>query len=370
VSDFGRLFGREPDLHGVAPGRVNLIGEHTDYNGGFVLPAPIPYWTRVELAAREDATVCAATQADGAEPLIMAYDLQSPTPTGGWLDYVAGVTRVVCAAGHAITGFDALVHSDVPPGRGLSSSAALDVALLRALRDRFALDFDDLALARMAQQAEAEFAGARVGIMDPLVSSLGRQGEALFVDTRDLRHRSIPIPPSMEVVVVDSGTAHRHATGGYNTRRDECEAACASLGVGSLRDLTPADLPRLAALRDPLNRRARHVVLENERVHQAVAALDRDDPVALGRLLDASHASLRDDFEVSTVTIERLVAALRGRPGVHGARITGGGFGGAVVAVARAGAGHDAALGAVAEVGREGEAAPSVVLPRLVTAAA
>jgi len=218
-------------------------------------------------------------------------------------------------------------------------------------------------MARLAQEAENTFVGARVGIMDPLVASLGQEGTALFVDTRDLSHRTVPLPRSLEIVVVESGTGHRHATGEYNRRREECERACAALGVASLRDLGSGDDARIAALPEPLNKRARHVVTENRRVLEAVAALENHRPEELGRLIDASHRSLRDDYQVSTPAIEILVGLLKHETGIYGVRITGGGFGGAVLAVARPGAGASAAAVALPAYEHQTGHAPRLVLP-------
>ncbi|HET9947326.1 MAG TPA: galactokinase family protein, partial [Longimicrobiales bacterium] len=206
-----------------APGRVNLIGEHTDYNGGYVLPTVLPRYTMVELDARGDDLVRVSSASLQGEPPA-EYRLGEEIPIGDWTDYVRGLTWVLRDE-RRLTGFDAAVASDVPIGRGLASSAALTVALARALRQRFALRMDDLELARHAQRVENDFVGAQVGIMDPLVSSLGRPGEALFVDTLELVVRSLPIPAAIDLVIVDSGSGHQHATGEYNRRRLECEAA-------------------------------------------------------------------------------------------------------------------------------------------------
>ena len=363
MSGFERRFGRPPEVTAEAPGRVNLIGEHTDYNGGFVLPTPIPQRTQVVLAAREDREVRAAS-ANLAGEAIASYALGGERRREDWIDYVQGVTHVL-AGEHAarLRGFDAWIDSEVPLGSGLSSSAALEVALLRALRARFELPLADLAIARLAQRVENEFVGAHVGIMDPMVSSLGRDGHALFIDTRDLSFRQVAIPASMEWVVVDSGIRHRNVGGEYNRRREQCEEAARRLGVDQLRDLTRADLDRIARLPEPLARRARHVVTEDERVLLAVAALESDRAERLGELLDASHASLRDDYEVTIPPIDRLVALLREQPGVTGARMTGGGFGGAVVALARAGAGPEAAARSTARYDAETGERSRVVAP-------
>ena len=333
---FAALFGRSPPVTADAPGRVNLIGEHTDYNQGFVLPMPIPQRTVAELAPRADEQVRAASASLTGE--VEQYALGAETPGRGWLDYVQGLTWALRADGALILGFDLRLASSVPIGAGLASSAALEVAVLRALRAAFRLPLDDVELALLGQRAENEFVGARVGVMDQMAASLGVGGRALLIDTRSLEHRSVALPAGAELVVIDSGVAHRNRAGGYNARRAECERACGLLGVRALRDLAAADLPQLAALPDPLARRVRHVVGENERVRAALAALEAGDVVRLGALLDASHASLRDDYEVSTPEVDRLVEIARAQPETLGARLTGGGFGGAIVALVGRGA--------------------------------
>jgi galactokinase len=340
-----------------APGRVNLIGEHTDYHDGFVLPAPIPRRTTVHLERRSDRLVRARSSSisnDRAE-----FEIGRERPGRGWLDYVQGVTAALVNSGRAIGGFDVQVESTIPLGAGVSSSAALEVALLRGIRALFDLDLDDVAVAQLAFSAETGFVGVPVGIMDQMAASLGRDGEALFLDTRTLDVKHLPIPASIEVAVIDSGIRHRHAGGDYAVRRRESFEAAALLGVGRLRDLDADQLPRLAALPATLARRARHVVTENERVVEAVKALAAADAVRLGALFAASHASMRDDYEVSTPEIDTLVEIARRHADVYGARLTGGGFGGAVVVVARAeaaaAAAHDICDAYRRETSRDGE---------------
>lgn len=336
---FADLFGRPPEVRTDAPGRVNLIGEHTDYSGGFVLPLAIPQRTRVELAARQDRRVFAwSANMRGSE--IEEFALGEEARGEGWLDYVQGITRALALAGHPIRGFDLRIESQVPPGSGLSSSAALEVALLRALREAFGLAIDDVELALLGQKAENDFVGAPVGVMDHMAASLADETTALFLDTRNLHCERIHLPAAAELVVIDSGISHRHAAGAYRTRRQECERAAELLAVPQLGDLTQQDLWRLPCLPEPLDRRARHVVTENARVRLAVASLRQRDLIRLGNLLYASHESLRDDYEVSIPEIDRLVELARLEPEVYGARLTGGGFGGSVVVVACHGAGR------------------------------
>jgi galactokinase len=336
---FAQLFGRAATVHAAAPGRVNLIGEHTDYNGGFVLPIATPQQTVVGLAPRPDAMVRAWSANVAGADRWQRYRTGAEQRTGGWIDYVAGVTASLREAGHAVGGFDARISSDVPLGAGLSSSASLEVALLRALKSAFALEIDALAIARIAQRAETELVGAPVGIMDQMAASFADAQAALFLDTQSLAFERLPLPAAASLIVIHSGVTHRHPGGEYRIRRAECDEAARRLGVASLRAVDVDRLPSLA-LPPPLDRRVRHVVTENARVIDARDALRRGDAAALGALMSASHASMRDDFEVSTPEIDVLVRLAQDAPGVWGARLTGGGFGGSIVALARA---HDAA---------------------------
>lgn len=350
---FAVRFGRAHEVTAHAPGRVNLIGEHTDYTGGFVLPVAIPQETRVALGTRTDRLVCVSSESVGA-PQIATYELGREAKGGSWVDYVMGTTTALAKAGRAIDGFDAVFASDVPIGAGLSSSAALEVSLLRALREAFALKLDDVELARVGRAAETDFVGAPIGIMDQMAASLADATTALFIDTRSLEYERLELPEATEIVVIDSGVAHDHATGDYATRRVECERATELLGVPMLRDVR--DVAVLDRLPEPYRRRARHVVTENARVLDAVACLHSGDLERLGRLLNASHASLRDDFEVSVPEVDRLVAIAQADPDVFGARMTGGGFGGAIVALARRGAGTAAARRIASAYGPRGRA--------------
>jgi galactokinase len=347
-------------VRAAAPGRVNLIGEHTDYNGGFVLPTVIPQQTRVELVTRDDFEVLVRSTAASPGSFTLGHEHRR----GDWLDYVQGVTWALLDNGHALPrGFELSIVSDVPLGAGLSSSAALEVAVLRALRAQFELQLDDVALAKLGQRAENEFVGARSGIMDQMAASLAEEGSALFLDTRTLEFRKVPLPVEAELVVINSGVSHAIAGGGYNTRRAECEEAARLLGAPQLRDVTPSDLARAAELPEPLNRRARHVVTEDDRVLRAVDALQDSDVTELGRLFNASHASMRDDFEVSVPEVDLLVELAQAEPCVYGARLTGGGFGGSVVILSHAGQARDVA-GRLADAYARGSGArPSILVP-------
>jgi len=362
MHDFATLFGRPPVVETDAPGRVNLIGEHTDYNGGFVLPTAIPQRTHARLAPRTDRTVrawSAAYPAAGPE----TYPLGCEQPGRGWLDYVQGVTHLLAKTGFRVDGFDVLLESNVPVGSGLSSSASLTVSLMRALRQAFQLPIDDVQIARLGQRVENEFVGARVGIMDPMAASLADEGTALFLDCRTLAFERVPLPAGADLVVIHSGVSHNHAAGDYNTRRAECERACELLSVGQLRDLGPADLDRVAHLPEPINRRARHVITENARVLDAVAALRAGDVVRLGALFYASHESMRDDYQVSVPAIDLLVDLARADSAIYGARLTGGGFGGSVVMLAHAGQGCMAAERICHACARHSGNQPRVLVP-------
>lgn len=363
MASFSQLYGGSPAVTADAPGRVNLIGEHTDYNGGFVLPAVIPQRTVVQLAPRADRHV-RVWSADVAEDQRLAdFDLGEERPTGTWVDYVQGVTVALRQRGYQLHGANLRIESRVPLGSGLSSSAALEVSVARAFRAAFGLRLDDVELAMAGKWAENEFVGAPTGIMDQMVCSLGAPGTALFLDTRSLAFERVPIPSSVDLVVIDSGVRHQHATGEYATRRAQCEEACRRLQVAQLRDLGVLDLPRLNDLDDPFRRRARHVVTEDDRVLEAVAALKANDPGQVGELFYASHASMRDDYEITVPPIDALVELASAEKDVFGARMTGGGFGGSVVILARAGRGRAVADRVAARYRAECAQTPAILLP-------
>jgi galactokinase len=333
--EFTRHVGGEPDGVWTAPGRVNLIGEHTDYNAGFVLPVAIGLSCLVAARRRDDGVLrLRSVQAGAAESV--GLDGLAPKQQHGWAAYAAGTAWALQQEGVDVPGADVVLSSDVPSGAGLASSAALECAVGLALVDLAGTPLDRTALALAGQRAEVEVVGAPVGVMDQLVSVHGHAGSAVLIDCRSLDVRAVPLAlhrHGLQLVVVDTGVTHAHATGGYGDRRRACEQAAALLGVPALRDATLEQVEAAAqALGEQRRRRARHVVTENQRVVQTVAALERDDVAALGPLLAASHASLRDDFEVSSAELDTAVdAALQG--GAVAARMTGGGFGGSVVAV-------------------------------------
>jgi len=324
---FEAAFGRPPDAVASAPGRVNLLGEHTDYNGGLVLPIALAQRTTVAIGRAGGAGFTLVSEGF-AKPLSFMPGQLPDEPFGR---YVFGCIREVERRGHAVAPLDIHVSSELPMGVGLSSSAALEVATLRALRTLGNLALDDVEIAQMAQRAEIECAGVRCGIMDQMASSLADTEHALFLDARSLATRLWSLPRATAVLVIDSGVARALATSKFNERRRECEEACERLGVASLRDVKRVAM--VESLPDPWRRRARHVVSENARVLRAVSG---HDAALLGRLMNESHASLRDDYEVSTAELDRLVSLLQEQPAVHGAKLTGAGFGGACVALCEA----------------------------------
>ena len=335
TSTFESVYGVAPEAVAQAPGRVNLLGEHTDYNDGFVLPIAIAQQTRVAMRRNGDTQFSLhAAELDSS----VRFTLDQP-PAEHFASYVFGCLVLASKQGAVIPPLDIHVASEVPIGVGLSSSAALEVATLRCARALFGLPFDDVLIAQLAQRAEIEYAGVRCGIMDQMASSLADTTRALLLDTRSLERRFVALPVGSAVLVLDSGIPRTLATSGYNQRRGECEQAAALLGVASLRDVQGVE--QLAALPELLLRRARHVVTENARVLQAVACPRPED---FGALMDASHASLRDDYEVSVPELDRLVALLQAHPAVYGARLTGAGFGGACVALCHQDALQDIAV--------------------------
>jgi galactokinase len=337
---FHRLYGTAPDVCEGAPGRVPLVGEQTDAHGGCLLTAVLPHGTVVTLRRREDRTVRACSVALGGEADV--FTIGTEQPGRGWLDYVQGTTCVLREHGVLPPGLDVRIDSRLPIGAGVSASAALVVGLFRALRRLCTLPLDDLEIARLAARVETHFVGAPAGIVDHMACSLGRRGQALFVDTRHLRYEYVPWPAAAELIVIDAGIDDGHAGGPLARRRESLQAA-AALGVHHLRDVGADALGAVETLPEPLRRRARHVVGENQRVLDAAAALRAGEPQTVGRLLAASHASLRDDFEIGSPALDALVALGQADPAVFGARMTGGGLGGAAVMIARAGEGRAAA---------------------------
>jgi galactokinase len=342
-ADFTQRFSAAPRVFS-APGRVNLIGEHTDYNDGFVLPMAIERRTWVAASRRDDRRVVAVSGALGET---FEFELDRPgTPRRGiWGDYVEGTARALIERGVPVAGTNLWIESDVPRGAGLSASAALETSIglaLSALAGR--LDLDRVTLARAGQAAEHEYVGTLCGIMDQYIAALGVEGHALLVDCRSLEARSVPLELSdSKLVVCDTGVKHELASSAYNQRRRECEEAVRLLlpalpGIVALRDVDRPSFERHAdLLPEVVRRRARHVVTENERTLRAEVALTAKDFAEFGRLMVASHVSLRDDYEVSCPELDLAVDEALAETGVHGARMTGGGFGGCVIALASTG---------------------------------
>lgn len=335
---FTARFGYQPSGMWSAPGRVNLIGEHTDYNLGFVLPFAIDRRTIVALGLRDDRT---ARVASSFADEVVEVDLATlhPAALSGWSAYPLGVAWALGERGAdlaAVPGFDLFIESNVPVGAGLSSSAAIESAVALALNDVWTLGHDRPTLAGVGQLAENEAVGAPTGIMDQSASLLGEKDCAVFLDCRSLESRIVELGldgAGLVVLIMDTGVEHAHSTGGYAERRASCELGARTLGVDSLRDLGIDDLPRARAeLDDVTFRRVRHIITENQRVLDTVAALDSYGPRAIGELLDASHRSMRDDFEISIPELDLAVETAVAH-GAIGARMTGGGFGGAALAL-------------------------------------
>lgn len=330
VAGFREAFDREPDGVWSAPGRVNLIGEHTDYNEGFVLPFAIDRRTVAAVALSDDGLLQAGTTAEPGLQSLSIEGIEVPLPE--WSAYPFGVAWALGAK----SGARIYLDSDVPVGAGLSSSAAVECSVSTALDELWQLGLSKPELVLLGQRAENEAVGAPTGIMDQSASLLGERDSAVFLDCRTQHAEVVPLgleAAGLEVLVIDTRVKHSHATGGYRERRASCELGARLLGVASLRDVAVADLPRAQQLLDDVTfRRVRHIVTENERVLQTVAALRERGPRAIGPLLDASHVSMRDDFEISVPELDLAVEMARAT-GAIGARMTGGGFGGAAIAL-------------------------------------
>lgn len=335
VKTFEDIFDNKPLFWADAPGRVNLLGEHTDYNQGFVLPTAIPQKTRVALRAREEGGEFHVYSAQ--LDVMTTFTLARP-PTEHFASYIYGCIRELNACGIFVPALDIFIDSEIPIGIGVSSSAALEVAMLRALRSFLQAPIDDVQIALIGQRAEISYAQVNVGIMDQFASSLGDTEHMLFLDTRNLEYKRLPLPHNTEVLVIDSGIPRSLANSEYNARRAQCEAAARQLQVAALRDIE--DVDGLALLTEPERSRARHVITENARVLRAVQNIS---PEEFGHLMNASHQSLRDDFKVSHPALDLLAEILQRQPEVFGARLTGAGFGGACVALCRKPKGRDVA---------------------------
>lgn len=333
---FASNFGYEAAGVWSAPGRVNLIGEHTDYNEGFVLPFAINRRTYAAAGLRSDSKVRVASTF-APEAVEVELSAISAASASGWSAYPLGVLWAIHEkTGTWGSGLDIFIDSDVPVGSGLSSSAAIECAVAVAVNELWQTGLSNSDLARIGQRAENDIVGAPTGVMDQSASMLGQLDQAIFLDCRDLTARAVPLgfaEAGLEVLIIDTNVAHRHSEGGYASRRASCELGAALMGVKALRDLGPDDLDRAHELLDDVTfRRVRHVVTENQRVLETVAALDSQGPRAIGALLSASHVSMRDDFEISIDELDTAVT-ISLRHGAVGARMTGGGFGGAAIAL-------------------------------------
>jgi galactokinase len=324
-----------------APGRLNLIGEHTDYNDGFVMPSAIGFYTWVAIGMRRDRHLQAYSDLYDETVDLPLDDLFGP-PRRHWSDFVRGVAATLQEAGHELSGASLFIHGEVPLGAGLSSSASLEVALALALTELSGVRLSRLELAKVCQRAEHEFVGTRCGIMDQFIAGFGMAGHALMLDCRSLEYQMLPVPGNLRLVVCNSMVRHDLASGEYNMRRSDCETAVKLLqphlpGISALRDVEITDLERFEhVLPVQIFRRCRHVVTENQRVLEAARALEAKDPALLGQLMYRSHTSLRDDYEVSCKELDLLVDLASHSEGVYGARMTGGGFGGCTINLVRA----------------------------------
>ena len=335
AAQFQKLYGERPRIF-RAPGRVNLIGEHTDYNDGYVMPAAIEFYTWVAVARRNDPRLKVYSE-HFAETVELSLDALTGPPRKHWSDYVRGVASVLQAAGYPLRGANLAIQGQVPLGAGLSSSASVEVATALALASVSNVELPPLELATLCQRAEHEYAGTRCGIMDQFIATFASSGHALMLDCRSLEYRLLPIPPDVRLVICNSMVKHELASGEYNRRRADCEAGVKILqqhlpGVRALRDVTLADLEKYAGfLAPPVDRRCRHVVSENQRVLAAADALQFGDSERFGQLMYESHVSLRDDYEVSCWELDLLVELASKSHGIYGARMTGGGFGGCTI---------------------------------------
>ncbi|MEU7512957.1 galactokinase [Streptomyces sp. NPDC042898] len=364
AAGFEALYGAAPDGVWAAPGRVNLIGEYTDFNDGFVLPLALPHTAVAAVSRRDDGILrLHSADIDGGIVQLEVEGLE-PLSGGGWAAYPAGVVWALREAGHPVTGADVHLASTVPTGAGLSSSAALEVVTALALNDLFGLGLSRPELARLAQRAENAFVGVPCGVMDQMASACAEAGHALHLDTRDLSYRQVPFDltsEGLELLVVDTRVKHALGDGAYAERRAGCEAGARALGVRALRDVSAVHLPdSLALLSDEtVLRYVRHVVTDNARVERVIALLDAGDPRAVGPVLTEGHASLRDDLRVSCPELDLVVEAANAA-GALGARMTGGGFGGSAVVLVETDRAETVAAAVGKAFAEAGYAAPGI----------
>ena len=330
--EFKQRFTGDPVWITKSPGRVNLIGEHTDYNDGFVLPMAINYATWVALRPRNDGKVITAAL-DMNESL--EFDLNSITKDqNDWREYVKGVAWALQQDGHQITGWEGVFSGNVPIGAGLSSSASLELALAKAFSLVSDFEWHPARIALTCQKAENQWVGVSSGIMDQMISASGKKDYALLIDCRNLQTKQVPLPENTQIVILDTNTRRGLVDSAYNERRDQCEAVALHFEVKALRDINTDQLESAKKQLDPLlYRRAKHVVSENQRVLEAVDVLAAGDADSFGTLMNASHISMRDDFEISRIEMDQMVKIAQDQPGCYGARMTGGGFGGCAIAL-------------------------------------
>ncbi len=340
--EFAYRLGRAPTVS-RAPGRVNLIGEHTDYNDGFVMPAALEFAALTAASPRPDRRLVVYS-------MIMdetrEFDLDAPPEghSGDWSDYVIGVALMLEIGGFTLSGADLIVWSDVPIGAGLSSSAALEVSVAHALLTQSDLPFDPIKIAKICQRAENDFVGMRCGVMDQYIACCGVAGHALLIDCRSLASRHVAIAPNLRLLIANSGVRHQHAGGEYNLRREACEEGVRLLSrylgpIKALRDVTPEQLEaKRRKLPELIYRRCRHIVTENARVLEAERALGAGDFAACGRAMNTSHVSMQEDFEITCPEVDMLVGLAQTVEGVYGSRMTGGGFGGCTISLVEASA--------------------------------
>jgi len=332
VAQFENSYGRPPAIVVAAPGRVNLIGEHTDYNEGYVLPVAVDRYIFLVAAPRKDRKVSLRALDLGEEDAFTLDEIERGERE--WSNYGRGVALEMEMAGHRLQGMEAVIWGDLPMKAGLSSSAALEIAIAYSFQLLSSLEIEPLQLALLCQRAENRFVGVQCGLMDQMTSALGEKDRALLIDCRSLDRQLIPIPPEVDIVVSDTGRRRELLDSQYNLRRQECQEGARLLGVPSLRSLSPKELDkRRDDLPPTIYRRVRHVVSENQRTLEAVGALKGGDLEAFGRLMYDSHHSLRHDFEVSCPELDILVEAARKVSGVCGSRLTGAGFGGCTVSL-------------------------------------
>ncbi|GHG23721.1 galactokinase [Streptomyces zaomyceticus] len=364
AAGFEALYGAAPDGVWAAPGRVNLIGEYTDFNDGFVLPLALPHTTVAAVSRRDDGVLRLHSADIDGGIVQLGTDSLEPLSGGGWAAYPAGVVWALREAGHPVTGADIHLASTVPTGAGLSSSAALEVVTALALNDLFGLGLSRPVLARLAQRAENAFVGVPCGVMDQMASACAEEGHALHLDTRDLSYRQVPFDLAREglrLLVVDTRVKHALGDGAYAERRAGCEAGARALGARALRDVSAAHLPEsLARLGDEtILRYVRHVVTDNARVERTIALLDAGDTRAVGPVLTEGHASLRDDLRVSCAELDLVVEAANAA-GALGARMTGGGFGGSAVVLVDTDRADEVAAAVGKAFAEAGYAAPGI----------